>query len=486
MLGVMGICASIPAMAQEVITVSDAEEFIKAIGSNRTIEMKPGVYNLSVVMNYMHELERMPYVRDYDMHDGSKEERVGLCGVFDGLELLVENVSNLTIKPSDPENTPCLQVEPRYAFVMRFRGGRNIHLDGLSMGHTFEGQCQGGVIGLDDVENFSITGCDLYGCGTEGICAENVTGLYVGGTTIRDCTYDIMTVKESQDVLFSNCLFLRNMEYSLVNISWSNVNFVACAFLENEGPLFDISDSEVSLNSYAISHDKSKLGNIEDVHLDFNGTIADPDEDGMAQKLEKRFDEGNLYPVDDPGLGLRHPCVGAIIAQLQAGLAYYGRIRVGNNGGSNIERYVNAFCSHYPGNVTTKSILPTKGVKVTLDAKAGYFHSDTDPTGKTKDGLEMCYWKMDGGRNIVAVRLNYTNDGVPNVLLIFYRYEPGMDILVPLELEGPDSWEMDDVFPACLYDRPTVELPRQGKDIKFTEEAGAPVRVAKWNNGHFE
>ncbi len=481
MLGILGICASIPAGAQQVITVSNASELISSLGSNRKIVVLPGTYNLTAEMNNLRDDDALPYLEDYWMiEDDRKDESVTLCREYDGLELLLENISNLTITAYDKSDMPLIIIEPRYAFVMRFRGGSNIRLDGLTMGHTEGGYCEGGVVGFDRTDYVSVSGCDLYGCGMEGINAIDVNGLSVDNTTIRDCSYQIMTLQNSKEVLFNNCRFLRNRQFSLVNVSGSKVEFRSSVFCYNEGPLFNVNSSDVSLKFCGISHDISNLGNAPEEAFYCCNIRGEED----AGYIIEKFASNTLSDVDSE-LAVQYPCIAGILMHHDAGLAWNGRIKVGKNGNSTIERLVNAFCSHYPGNVTDESIYPTKGVKVTMDPKSGYFHSDTDPSGKTSDGLEMCYWKMDNGYNIVAARVNYTYRNQPCVLLMIYRYEPGKDVLVPLTMEGPDSWQMEEMFPATLYDGATVELPRQGKDIRFRAEAGEPVRIARWSNGRF-
>lgn len=478
-LGITGI--SLPAGAQQEITISNTSEFISSIGSDRRILVKPGTYNLTEEINQMLDDGDLPYLGEYYTLDEVEWEGAGLCRVFDGLELLLANISNLTITAFDKSEMPHFIVEPRYAFVMRFRGGSNIRIEGLTMGHTEGGYCEGGVLGFDQTECVAVSGCDLYGCGMEGINAVNVNGLYVDHCTIRDCSYQIMTVEGCNSVMFKNCRFLRNSEYSLVNVSNSEVEFMSSIFSRNEGPLFNVSDSRVSLNYCVIAHDRDNMGDTRMVNFQGCSFFEEDEADDFVSQFAP-----DSPSEPDSELDSQYPCVGRIMMQYDSGLALNGRFKVGRNGGSTIERLVKAFCLHYPGNITYKSLFPTDGVKVTLDSRAGYFHSDTDPSGKTNDGLEMCYWKMETGRNIVAARLNYNFGGEPCVLLMFYRYEPGTDTLVPLAMEGPDSWQMEEIFPATLFDGATVELPRQGKDITFKVEADAPVRTAKWANGYFK
>ena len=59
----------------------------------------------------------------------------------------------------------------------------------FTAGHTqAPGYCTGGVLYFDDSDAVSVTGCDLYGCGTLGIQAINCRGVSAMSTVIRECS----------------------------------------------------------------------------------------------------------------------------------------------------------------------------------------------------------------------------------------------------------------------------------------------------------
>lgn len=217
---------------EKVFPVNNAEEFINAIGSNRTIEVSPGDYILSAIPDrYMHHIRWDPE--------------------FDGKTITIRNVENLVIKGSDRSTTQLL-VNPRYVFVLNFENCKQVTLQGLTLGHTPEkGVCTSGVIGVNNCQDFSIDNCDLFGCGTEGLTLENVQSLSFNNSIIRECSYGIMSIKGCKNLLFNKSTFTKNEQYYGINISDTNkVVFSSCDFSNNkvDGPLFQaISSSNIVL-----------------------------------------------------------------------------------------------------------------------------------------------------------------------------------------------------------------------------------------------
>lgn len=178
-----------------VITVSTVDELLAAIGPDRTILLAPGVYDLSAAADY----------GTYDYYEANPhywwEE------VYDGFELVIADVENLTIAAADPDpaNT-VISAAPRYADVLSFRYCRMVTLSGITAGHTvLPSECSGGVISLLDVDVMNITDCDLYGCGVLGLQADNSRNIFVVGTTIRECSDGAVNLCRCFDVRFVEC-----------------------------------------------------------------------------------------------------------------------------------------------------------------------------------------------------------------------------------------------------------------------------------------
>lgn len=91
----------VEAKGEKTITVSNVEEFLNAIGKDRTIIMKTGDYVL---------------IEKSDM----KGEYYEFTDAYDGKELLIHDVDNLNIIGSD-DLTTHLITSPNYGHVIRFK-----------------------------------------------------------------------------------------------------------------------------------------------------------------------------------------------------------------------------------------------------------------------------------------------------------------------------------------------------------------------------
>ena len=59
----------------------------------------------------------------------------------------------------------------------------------------------------------TIDSCNLFGCGIEGLELREVSGLKFSNSVIRDCTYGIMTISASSDIVFNDSIFMQNREF---------------------------------------------------------------------------------------------------------------------------------------------------------------------------------------------------------------------------------------------------------------------------------
>ena len=195
-------------------TLSTVARLIHAIDSDRTIRLRPGTYDLGST-------------------PGATTEHVRWDKVYDGHELVIHDVENLTIVAAS-EKRPEILARPRYAFVLKLENVKNVTLDRLVLGHTPEGGCTGGVVGLDHAENVRIVDSDLYGSGTVGVSLQNVQQFRFDHSSIRECTYGIAYVHDASDVVFSDSSFVDNAEFDLVEVSGSKeVRFDRCLFSNN-------------------------------------------------------------------------------------------------------------------------------------------------------------------------------------------------------------------------------------------------------------
>jgi len=240
----------------KTIEVSNAWEFLEALGSDRIIEMDySGNYSLSDWDPYFTETDGGPKLT----------EGVSWSEAYDGGELVLSGIRNLTIRCEGAEGSKAdIVIDPRYSFVMRFENCSDIVIEGVSAGHTVGGYCEGGVFSFTDSSRITISNTRMFGCGTEGLVLANVSDMKVNKYSgIYDCTYYIMTVSGGENIAFEECMFFDNKEFSLVNVDGTrNLSFTQCFFNDNEGQMFNVNDTTVSVS------DSSFNRNVTDEPID--------------------------------------------------------------------------------------------------------------------------------------------------------------------------------------------------------------------------
>lgn len=177
----------VPAAAE--IRVSTPDEFLAALGSNRTIIVEGEGFSLADAATY-----------------GGAE---GACyrweECYDGSQLVISNVSNLTIR-AGIEGITTLTAVPRYANVLSFRGCDDVCLQGLVLGHSEGmGECSGGVVDLENCYGFSLDGCRLYGCGTLGLNAWSSRDIRLTACEIHDCSIGGVVLYTVLGASFRDC-----------------------------------------------------------------------------------------------------------------------------------------------------------------------------------------------------------------------------------------------------------------------------------------
>ena len=165
------------------VVVGTAEEFVKAIGSNKKIILKPGMYDLSSVSN------------EIELQKGVTWE-----SGEDGKELNIKNISNLIIEGSSEGKTEIV-VQPRFAEIMRFVSVNNVTIRNITAGHTpAEYICDEGVLSFTDSTDIKIDNCELYGCGSIGLDLLRVKRLYMTNSDINHCSLRAVEIYDSEDI----------------------------------------------------------------------------------------------------------------------------------------------------------------------------------------------------------------------------------------------------------------------------------------------
>lgn len=206
------------------VTVSTSQQFVDAISSNKKILLKPGVYDLSKV-------------KQIDKIDKS----VTWAKVYDGKELNIQNITNLTIEGTVKGKTKII-VSPRYAEIMHFNNVSNITIKNIIAGHAPKPyECDAAVLGFENSNNIYISDSELYGCGSIGLDLNQVKELDLANSTITDCSLRAVNITNSQFIRFKGSKFTKHRAYSnILFIMDSNIiTFDNCTMSDNNNWKWD-------------------------------------------------------------------------------------------------------------------------------------------------------------------------------------------------------------------------------------------------------
>lgn len=231
---------------QKEVRVSNVNDFLKAIDSDTCIILSGKLFDLSQSRSYQEAAKAMEGdVAQMELYQDQDNPTYYWQNNYDGPSLVISGVSNLTIKAEGSDRTATtISATPRYANVLSFENCSAVTLQGFTAGHTKEpGYCSGGVFYLDNCTDILIDNCGMYGCGTVGVHASYTRNLQVVNSEIYECSYNGITLWESENVAISGTIIrdIRN--------EW-----------EGEAPHFSFSDSR-NITLDGVPLDGNYIGN---------------------------------------------------------------------------------------------------------------------------------------------------------------------------------------------------------------------------------
>ena len=163
-----------PTVPQETVVVTTVDEFLAAIGPNKDIVIDAKELNLSTASDY----GQMDFGKYYSWHNP-----------YDGQQLDITGVDNLTIRGKDGKDANLISTVPRYSYVLSFADCTNVTVKDLTLGHTeAPGECIGGVLDFYRCGNATVSDTGLFGCGTIGVLGESSRNLHILNNEIYDCS----------------------------------------------------------------------------------------------------------------------------------------------------------------------------------------------------------------------------------------------------------------------------------------------------------
>ena len=184
---------TVPDGPKTSVTVTNADEFLAAIGPNTEIVIDEETIDFSTAKDY----------------GGGPKKYYRWEDIYDGPGLVITGVNNLTIRSKDGKTkNHTINAVPRYANVLTFVNCDNLVLSGFTAGHTKEpGVCAGGVLMFQNCTMVSVDNCGLFGCGILGVQAEGCTSITLRKCDIYERSNGGVSMSDTTGITIEKCTF---------------------------------------------------------------------------------------------------------------------------------------------------------------------------------------------------------------------------------------------------------------------------------------
>ncbi|NJK93553.1 MAG: hypothetical protein HC905_00255 [Bacteroidales bacterium] len=197
-----------------VVEVNNARELIGALGSERTIYLKSGIYNLS----YNDSLYQLSAWYSRDTSFSSRG------GVFHDLK----NVKFIGIGEVK------IITNNYFEWVVNFINCKGLYFENMTIGHDTPSECEGGTAYFKNSSDISLKKVGLYGCGTVGLELNNIEDFYISESEIFKCTYNLIEIRESKNVRFNEVTFRESGQTDMLIFDKNGtITFTRCIFRDN-------------------------------------------------------------------------------------------------------------------------------------------------------------------------------------------------------------------------------------------------------------
>ena len=247
---------------QKQYVVTNAKEFLDAIGSNREIIVKAST-SIDLTDEMVKRLNNGSVIE----HRLEKSVPKGLYADWgmSGPGVVLAGLKNLTIK-GHHKNTK-ITVESFECAVIRLSKCSNIRMEQLVLGHN-RGTCYGPVIQIDTCSNVSVLSSGLFGCGTQGMCINNSDNIICRNTQIYSCRDNIVGIYgKSHKIYLSDCNIYDIASGFHIEKGSNDIMLSNCKIGDIKGELFPKVESPLLLERCTITHDKDKSGDKSKVIL---------------------------------------------------------------------------------------------------------------------------------------------------------------------------------------------------------------------------
>ena len=218
---------------QETVIVGGLFELFNEIADNKCILVMPGTYNITDFIEANEkELEYWDWEDEKFFGYGVYQDEV-----YDGKQLIIGNVDNLTIMSADPDDPAEIIVDPRYAHVLTFYDCDRLEIDDIVIGHSDMGDCRGNVFDLILCDDVEMNNVDAYGCGVIALSTASCDDIRLNHCNLHDCYDGIIRAEYTTNLVARYCRFSNVDSWGIITADNSQIDLISCNFRKLSGGL---------------------------------------------------------------------------------------------------------------------------------------------------------------------------------------------------------------------------------------------------------
>jgi len=214
----------------KTVKVSNAREFLEAIGSNKNIIIEKEFDGISAELTKMVKEGKVKEKGILEPIQPEADGCISATATDEGYSLNIVSAENLSIAWESAEKQCAIEADPSDVNVMGFYHCKNVSIKGLFMGHKKQDGCSGDVVYLFGCNNITISYSSLFGCGVIGLNAAKSQNITVNQCGIFDCSAYGARLKDCENVTFNECAITQIGIKELDIYDTKNITFSKCEF----------------------------------------------------------------------------------------------------------------------------------------------------------------------------------------------------------------------------------------------------------------
>ncbi|MCR4622734.1 MAG: right-handed parallel beta-helix repeat-containing protein [Clostridiales bacterium] len=167
--------------------VTNTDELLACLGSDSVIYLDGESFELSSATAY----------------GGESGEFYYWMQCYDGYELVLIGIDNMKIVGLDGKSR--VETMPRSVDVMALKYCSNVTIENLVLGHIKgAGGCTGDVVSFTGCEKCTLSNCEIYGCGVNGVNAFASVDIHVNDSEIYECSNYAAVISDCEGTQFND------------------------------------------------------------------------------------------------------------------------------------------------------------------------------------------------------------------------------------------------------------------------------------------